>query len=92
MRCEITGASDDSGDRGLEYRLIDPRGRVVKQGILTASGPVVVSHRTRTGGDWKLVLEATDREFGGEFPANHGSLRITVARGEAALASNRRSR
>jgi len=89
LRCEITGASDDSGDFGLEYELVDPRGRVVKKGFLNSSEAEMVIHKTRIGGGWKFVLIDADTALDGEYPGNHGSLRIMVARGQAALASNR---
>lgn len=89
LRCEIAGASDDTGDGGLEYELLDPRGKVVKQGFLSSSGLERVVHKTRIGGVWKFVLIDADTVLEGEYPGNRGSLRITVTRGEAALASNR---
>jgi hypothetical protein len=92
IRCEITGAGDDSGDRGLEYELVDPRGKVVKQGFLDSSGTEQVVHDTRIGGEWRLVIVDADTDLDGEFPGNHGTLRISVVRGQAALASNRQSR
>lgn len=92
LRCEITGASDDSGDYGLEYELIDPRGKVVRQGFLNSSESVRVIQKTRIGGEWSLVVTDVDTVLGGEFPGNQGSLRVEVIRGQAALASNPRSR
>ena len=92
LRCEVTGAGDDSGDYGLEYELVDPRGKVVKRGFLNSSEAETVTHKTRIGGGWKLVLIDTDTALAGEYPGNNGSLRITVARGQAALATNRRAR
>ena len=92
LRCEVAGASDDSGDLGLEYELIDPRGNVVKQGFLSSSERELIVHQTRIGGPWKFVLIDADTELSGEYPGNHGSLRITVARGQTALATNRRAR
>ena len=92
IRCEITGAGDDSGDQGLEFELVDPRGKVVKQGFLNSSGTEQVVHETRIGGEWKLVIIDIDTALDGESPGNHGSLQIAVVRGQAALASNRQSR
>lgn len=92
IRCEITGAGDDSGDHGLEYELVDPRGKVVKQGFLDSSGTEQVVHDTRIGGEWKLVIVDADTALDGESPGNHGSLRIAVVRRQAALASNPQSR
>ncbi|MGI9241618.1 MAG: hypothetical protein ACR2RV_12525, partial [Verrucomicrobiales bacterium] len=92
LRCEVAGASDDSGDHGLEYELVDPRGNVVKKGFLSSSESERVVHKTRIGGPWKFVLIDADTELSGEYPGNNGSLRITVARGQAALATNRRAR
>lgn len=92
LRCEVTGASDDTGDYGLDYELVDPRGKVVKRGSLGSSETEHLIHKTRIGGEWKFVLIDADTSFAGEYPGNNGSLRITVARGEAALATNRRAR
>ncbi|MFT5408913.1 MAG: hypothetical protein ACI9NC_001624, partial [Verrucomicrobiales bacterium] len=56
LRCEISGAAGDIGDQGLEYELIDPRGKVVKKGKLKSADQDLIVHPAKTGGTWKIAL------------------------------------
>ena len=90
LRCEFTGASDDTGDRGLNYQLIDPDGKVAKGGFLRSSDGDVVTHKTRAWGRWMVVLIDKDTALEGEYPGNNGTVSVTVTRSDATLASARR--
>ena len=80
IRCEIGRASDDSGDAGLHYELVEPGGRVAKKGFLQSSIDVV-THETTRPGTWTLVLRDEDTSLEGHSPGNSGSVRVVVMPG-----------
>ena len=89
INCEIAGAADDTGDLGLAYELVDPSGKVAKRGKLNSAETEQVVHKTRRGGDWKIVLLDADTELDGVHPGNNGSVSVKVTRTHTTLASTR---
>ena len=89
LRCEISGAGDDSGDRGLHYELIGPSGKVVKRGFLQSTDGDLVMLRTTRSGIWKIAVIDEDTETTGDSSGNNGSVRVSVRREPTAVASSR---
>ena len=79
IRCEIGGAADNSGDRGLHYQLIDPGGKVAKRGFLESADTLTISHETELSGRWRLLIEDDDTSFEGDSPGNNGTVRVRVS-------------
>jgi len=78
IRLEVGGASDDSGDQGLHFVLIDPAGKVVEKGFLTSREEVKLFHQTGTSGGWQLQIQDKDTTFDGAHPGNNGTVRVTI--------------
>lgn len=75
----IGGGSDDSGDGGLHYMLIDPIGRVIKRGFANTDDFVWEEHQSTRRGTWKLILEDLDTNLRDKkSPGNHGAVEILV--------------
>ena len=91
IRISIDGASDDSGDLGLHYQLIDPTGKIVKSGFLNSHETELITHETKISGAWKIAFIDDDTETTGDFPGNNGSVQVEVTRANPSLASNRES-
>ena len=59
----IGGGSDDSGDKGLYYLLVDPVGRVIKRGFSDTDEFVWEVHQGTRTGIWKLKIEDLDTKL-----------------------------
>ena len=78
IRFDISAASDDSGDKGLHFMLVDPAGRVAKHGFLTSSDTVQVTHQTNASGGWQMLLQDEDTALDGAHPGNHGYIKVSI--------------
>ena len=75
----IGGASDDSGDRGLRYLLVDPLGRVIKRGFADKDEYVWVEQQSTRSGKWKVILEDLDTDLKDKkSPGNRGAVEVLV--------------
>ena len=98
IRCEIGQASDDSGDNGLHYELVDPSGKLAKRGFLDSFDTEVVTCETTKPGTWNLLIKDEDTRLDGGHPGNSGSVKVTLLPGsprgarDTALASGSRER
>jgi hypothetical protein len=79
IKIGIGGGSDDSGDGGLHYLLIDPVGRVIKRGFSTTDEFVWEQHQSTRSGTWKLILEDLDTDMRAKNgPGNRGTVEVLV--------------
>ena len=73
----IGGGSDDSGDKGLHYLLIDPVGRVIKRGFSNTDEFVWEEHEGTRTGTWKLIIEDLDTDLNDKRdPGNRGVVEV----------------
>ncbi|MGI9245027.1 MAG: hypothetical protein ACR2RV_29760 [Verrucomicrobiales bacterium] len=73
----IAGGSDDSGDKGLHYLLIDPVGRVIKRGFSKTDDFVWEKHEGTRNGTWRLVIEDLDTDLNDKrSPGNRGAVEV----------------
>lgn len=73
----IGGGSDDSGDGGLHYMLIDPVGRVIKRGFADKDAYIWVEHLGTRKGKWKVILEDLDTDLNDKNSAgNRGAVEV----------------
>ena len=79
IKVGIGGGSDDSGDGGLHYMLIDPIGRVIKSGFTKSDDYVWEQHQSTRSGKWKLIIHDLDTDLRDKkSPGNHGAVEVLV--------------
>jgi len=77
IKVAIGGGSDDSGDGGLHYLLIDPIGRVIKRGFANSDDFVWEEHQGTRTGTWKLIIEDLDTDLRDKkSPGNRGAVEV----------------
>jgi len=75
----LGGGSDDSGDGGLHYMLIDPIGRVIKRGFADTDDYIWVEHLSTRKGTWKFIIEDLDTDLKDKKSAgNRGAVEVLV--------------
>ena len=80
IKIGIGGGSDDTGDGGMRYLVIDPVGRVIKRGFSDVDEYVWVEHQSTRSGTWKLILEDPDSDISprAKAPGNKGTVEVLV--------------
>ncbi len=74
LRVGVGHSYDDSGDRGLVYRLRDPSGQVVRQGFISTRNTFWVRVSAAPGATWELEVEDADTSLSGKYAGNGGSV------------------
>jgi hypothetical protein len=69
---------DDTGDKGLWYRLVDDNGAVFSSRFIRSKGVYWVSRAVPPGSHWTLLIEDLDTSFGGPNPGNVGTIEVHV--------------
>ncbi len=78
----IGGGSDDSGDKGLHYLLIDPLGRVIKRGFTATDEYIWEEHEGTRNGTWKLIIQDLDTDLNDKrSPGNRGVVEVLCKAG-----------
>jgi calcineurin-like phosphoesterase family protein len=72
----IGHASDDSGDFGMHYRLIDPKGKTIDRKFLWHEGIDTFEYRIEQSGQYTIKLQDKDTKFGGRRPGNEGTIEV----------------
>lgn len=74
----INHGADDTGDRGLDYRVEGPSGDVVKRGFTRSKDTFWVILDVKSSSQWTLVIEDLDTRLTGKTPGNGGTVEAFV--------------
>lgn len=74
----VSGAADDTGDKGLNIRLLDGTGQTVMERKVWRDGKFWLFEEVQPGSRWTLVLSDHDTAFTGKYPGNGGEVAIMV--------------
>jgi len=78
LKIDIEGSSDDTGDKGMTYKIVDSKNKVVQQGFMSSKSWFNISFKTTKTEKYTFILEDLDTSFKGKLPGNLGKIRINV--------------
>lgn len=78
IRIGLSHGADDSGDDGIEYRLLTGKGKKVLEGFTKKGGYEWITHPVKTGEKYTFVIADRDTVFTGKYPGNAGKVRIDL--------------
>jgi hypothetical protein len=78
IRIGLGHGADDSGDRGIEYRLLTGNGQKVLEGFSKEGGDKWITHPVKAGEKYTFVIADKDTTFDGKFPGNGGNIKINL--------------
>lgn len=78
LRIGLRHGADDSGDKGIEYRLLTYLGEKVAEGFSDKDGYVWIEHPVKPGEKYTFVIADRDTTFIGRYPGNGGDVKIDL--------------
>jgi len=78
LRIGIHHGNDDSGDKGLRFRLVDAEGNELAAGFVKSKRWEWFETPLGTEQKRVLFLEDSDTKFAGKYPGNGGAVKATV--------------
>ncbi|MFB6357175.1 MAG: metallophosphoesterase [bacterium] len=78
LRVGIEEASDNSGDYGIHYRLVNRHDQVIRSSFIGERSLFWIEKQVKPGSQWKLILEDQDTSLSGKWPGNEVSIQAFV--------------